>query len=411
MLWNKLIWLSQIASFALLSSFVLPVWAKSEEKMECYIHDMLCIPIPPKRTDYNKNELLLLLKKDVPSSLYQSLLVKYGLDELSETSLDSLGLDLRIADTKGQDPLELSKEINRVYEGLEATTNNIYKLEGAVTRLNKALLNEGGYPKSLTGARKALQYSQGAGVLIGMVDGPIDIRHSSLRGRVEQISLVGINKKSAANLLHGTGVAGVMVSNHAQIGIAPEASLFSVVAFEQNNKAEFSSSSALVAQAIDLAIKEKVDILNLSFSGGHDPLVEKIVKKAISAGIIVVASSGNDASDKPRYPAAIAGVIAVTAVDYLKRAYVKANTGKYIDVAAPGVGVLTIGPGERYRLSSGTSIAAANVSGSLALLLARYRKFDRDILSYTATDLGKPGRDTSFGDGLINILSALRSVL
>jgi subtilisin family serine protease len=411
MLWSKFIWLFQVATFALLSGFMVPAWGASEENMECYIEDMLCIPIPPKRTDYNKNELLLLLKKDVPESLYQSLLAKYGLDELRETSLDSLGLDLRVADTKGQDPLELSKKINRIYEELEAATNNIYKLEGNAGLLNKELLNDEGYPKSLTGARRALQYSQGAGVLIGMVDGPIDIRHSSLRGRIEQVSLVDMKKDSVANLLHGTAVAGVIISNHALIGIAPEARLFSVAAFEQRGNSSFSSSSALVAQAIDLAIKKKVDILNLSFSGGHDPLVEKMVKKAISSEIIVVASCGNDGSDEPRYPAAISGVVAVTAVDHLKRSYEKANTGKYIDVAAPGVGVLTTGPGERYRLSSGTSIAAANVSGSLALLLAKYKKLDRDVLSYTATDLGAPGRDVSFGDGLINIFRALKSML
>ncbi len=387
-----------------------PAWAKSEEKMECYIEGMLCIPVTPKRTDYNKNELLLLLQKDVSESFYKSLLLKYGLDELSETSLDSLGLDLKIANTKGQDPLELSKKINRIYEELEAATNNIYKLESNTSLLKEDLLDENGYPKSLTGAHKALQYSKGAGVLIGMIDGPIDTRHSSLRGRVEQVGLVDMSQRSVAGLLHGTAVAGVMISSHAQIGIAPEARLFSVAAFKQNSKTSFSSSSALVAQAIDYAIKKKVDVLNLSFSGGHDPLVERMIKKAISAGIIVVASCGNDASDKPRYPAAISGVLAVTAVDHLKRPYLKANKGKYIDVAAPGVGVLTTGPGERYRLSSGTSIAAANVSGSLALLLAKSRKLDRDVLSFTATDLGEPGRDTSFGDGLINILSALKSL-
>ena len=373
---------------------------------------MLCVPIPQRRTDYAKDELLLLLNKDVPESLYKSLLVKYGLDAVSETSLDSLGVDVKIANTKGQDPLDISKKINRIYEEIEAATNNTYKLEISETQL----LDEDDYPKSLTGAYRALRYSRGEGVLIGMIDGPVDSQHSSLINRVEQVDLVNmvqIKNRSKAKLAHGTAVAGVLISDNAQIGIAPAARLFSIVAFEHKrhkNIATFSSSSALIAQAIDHAINRKVDILNLSFSGGKDPLVRKMVQKAIDAGIIVVASCGNDASDKPRYPAAIPGVIAVTAVDHLKRSYTKANKGKYIDVAAPGVGVLTTGPGERYQLSSGTSLAAANVSGSMALLLAKKKNIDKDVLSYTATDLGVPGRDTSYGDGLINILSALKSI-
>ncbi len=414
MLRNKSTGLFQIASFVLFGFFIASSWGENlqtEEKMQCYIvGDMLCLPILPRRTDYNKDELLLLLDKNVPESLYKSLLIKYGLDEISETRLDSLSVDLKIANTNGQDPLDLSKKINRIYEDIEAATNNIYKLEINDTKL----LDKDDYPKSLTGAHRALQYSRGEGVLIGMIDGPVDSLHSSLRNRVQQVNLVNTVNRSVAKLAHGTAIAGVIISNNPQIGIAPSARLFSVVAFERKEhkgKVAFSSSSALIAQAIDLAIKRKVDILNLSFSGGKDAVVRKLVDKAIKAGIIVVASCGNDASTKPRYPAAIPGVIAVTAVDHLKRPYARANKGKHIDVAAPGVGVLTTGPGERYQLSSGTSLAAANVSGSLALLLAKKKNIDKDVLSLTATDLGAPGRDALFGDGLINVLSALKSII
>ena len=407
MLFNKARWLFLIAGFFLFGVFINPVWAKPNSNVECYIEGQLCIPVAPKRSDYNKDELLLMMGKGASKSLYTSILNKFGLGEKASLSLDSLGLDIKIAKTKGQDPLELSERINLIYESIEASTNNHYKLETTVSEL----IDKDDYPKSLTGAQQALQYSKGTGVLIGMVDGPVDISHSSFRGRVEQTSLVEVKSRSMANLLHGTAVAGVLMSDNAQIGIAPEARLLSVVAFEKTDKSSFSSNSALIAQAIDYAINKKVEVLNLSFSGGYDALVERVIKKAIAKGIIVVASCGNDASDKPRYPAAISGVIAVTAVDHLKNSYSKANRGEYIDVAAPGVGVLTTGPGERYLLSSGTSLAAANVSGSLALLIAKKKNIDRDLLSYTATDLGEPGRDASYGDGLINVLSALESII
>lgn len=384
-----------------------PEQQKQSPEMECYIEDLLCIPVPEKRTDYRKDELLLMLQEGVPDQLYQSLLQKYGLTEKSSTDIESFNLDLVVADTHGKDPLELSKKINQLYEELEAATNNIYQYEIA----GKPQLLEDKYPKSLTGADQALKYSKGGGVLIGMIDGPVDINHRSLKGRVQQETLVEYNNGSIAAFLHGTAVAGVLVSDNEQIGIAPAARLYTIAAFEADKNGHFSSSSALIAQAVDLAIQKKVDILNLSFSGGKDALVERVIKKALSAGIRVVAACGNNASDKPRYPAATPGVIAVTAVDYLKQSYKKANRGNYIDVAAPGVGVLTLGPGDRFQLSSGTSLAAANVSGSLALLMAKNKNINRDVLSSTATDLGDPGHDSLYGDGLINVMHAIKTVV
>ncbi len=387
-------------------SSALTIEKQENPQMECYIQDLLCLPIPEKRTDYNKKELLLLMGKEVPDSLYQSLLKKYGLTEKSITGVDSLKMNLVVANTHGKDPLELSKKINRLYEELEAATNNYYQYE--IADQENQILDE--YPKSLTGADQALQYSRGEDVLIGMIDGPVDTQHRSLKGKIEQHALVNYNPESIANLLHGTAIAGVLVSKKTQIGIAPSARVYSIAAFQSGHNNHFSSSSALIAQAIDLAIQKKVDILNLSFSGGKDKLVDRMIKKALTAGIRVVAACGNNASKKPRYPAAISDVLAVTAVDHLKRPYKNANTGKYIDVAAPGVGVLTTAPGDRYQLSSGTSLAAANVSGSLALLLAKKKNIGRDILNSTAVDLGAPGHDTRYGDGLINVLSAIREV-
>lgn len=388
---------------SILSASMSFAWA---QKMDCYIEETLCFPIPERRTDFVKDELLLLFDESFSDDQYQALLKKKGLDELDSSSVSSLKKNLIRVSTNGKDPLTLEKEINRVYYDVEAATNNIYQLGGMTTKSLAADL----YPKSLTGAKEALEFSRGKGVLIGMIDGPVDTTHPSFGGRVEQdMSLVGGNQRSLAKLLHGTTIAGVLASRHAAIGIAPEANIYSVVAFNRTDKS-FSSNSGLVAKAIDMAIKKKVDILNLSFAGGSDALVKKLIKKAIAKGIIVVASCGNDSSKKPYYPAAIEGVIAVTAVDSQKHVYGKANHGKYIDVAAPGVNILSTAPGSRYDLSTGTSFAAANVSGSLALLLAKKKRINRTLLLDTATDLGVAGKDEAFGYGLINVLQAFKAI-
>ena len=134
--------------------------------------------------------------------------------------------------------------------------------------------------------------------------------------------------------------------------------------------------------------------------------------EAVSRGIVVVASAGNNGPNaQPAYPAAIPGVIAVTAVDSQEGLFGQANRGDYIDLAAPGVGILTTAPRGAFQLSSGTSLATAHVSGVVALLLSANRHaFNPDILNRTALDLGKPGRDVDFGFGLINTEQALRSI-
>lgn len=379
-----------------------------EDVAECYWQDTLCFEIPKKRTDYNKNEILLLFKKEFPENLIKQVMKDHGLDFLSLSELQSLGLKLQLASTNGQDPLDIEKKINLVYEEIEAATNNYY-VTNALSAKGPGIV--GVYPKSLTGASRALALASGENILIGMIDGPVDINHKDLKDKVTQHSLVEFNPRSVAQMHHGTAIAGVLVASNDRIGIAPNAKLLSVSAFEYTEKDKARSSSAQIAQAIDYAINKKVDILNLSFSGGKDPLVQRMIRKAIGRGIVVVASTGNDNTEKPRYPAAYPSVIAVTAVDHFSERYKMANRGKHINLSAPGVGVMTIAPGDRYDFSTGTSIAAAHVSGSIALFMSKSEKLDRTLISETAKDLGKPGHDIDYGDGLLNIYGALESIV
>jgi len=84
------------------------------------------------------------------------------------------------------------------------------------------------------------------------------------------------------------------------------------------------------------------------------------------------------------------------------------DKGRFIDYAAPGVNILTIAPGGKYKLATGTSISSAHVSGVAALLLSRKgNKNINNVLKQTAIDLGKPGRDQEYGDGLISASRAL----
>ncbi len=120
------------------------------------------------------------------------------------------------------------------------------------------------------------------------------------------------------------------------------------------------------------AAKTGAQVMNLSFAGLADPEIERAVAAAYRKGIILVAAAGNAGpSSPPLYPAAYPEVIAVTASDGRRGIYSAANRGKYISVSARGVDVLAAHVKNTYGMESGTSFAAAEVSGIVASILEK----------------------------------------
>jgi subtilisin family serine protease len=139
-----------------------------------------------------------------------------------------------------------------------------------------------------------------------------------------------------------------------------------------------------------------------------------MLKALRGRGAVLIAAAGNAGpNSRPLYPAANPDVIAVTATDPEDMPFAQANRGPHIAVAAPGVNILAAAPNAGYQMQSGTSFAAAQVSGIAALLLERNPKLDaasiRSILMSTARDLGAPGHDDQFGSGLADALDAVLS--
>jgi subtilisin family serine protease len=150
----------------------------------------------------------------------------------------------------------------------------------------------------------------------------------------------------------------------------------------------------------------------MSFTGAPDEELHIMLKELRQRGAVLVAAAGNAGpQSKPLYPAAFPEVIAVTATDIDDRLFKMANRGTHIAVAAPGVDVLAAAPDGGYQMTTGTSFAAAQVSGVAALILDRNRKLDaaavRRILMATARDLGPAGHDDQFGSGLVDALGAV----
>ncbi len=270
------------------------------------------------------------------------------------------------------------------------------------------------YASVKLGLADAHVIARGRGVKVAVIDSGVDQSHPALADAISRsFNAAGDRGKEIGS--HGTAIAGILKAQGLLKGVAPAAELLAVRAFFSNGAGgEEQSSTAIIMRALDWAVRHEARIVNMSFAGPRDAAVEEAVSAARKRGVILVAAAGNGGPDAaPAYPAAYQDVIAVTATDTQDRLYGKANRGPYIDIAAPGVDIFVVAPARAYRHSSGTSLAAAHVSGIVALLLERDASLDgaevADILKQGAADLGKPGLDPDFGAGRVDTLKLLRS--
>jgi subtilisin family serine protease len=198
------------------------------------------------------------------------------------------------------------------------------------------------------------------------------------------------------------------------MGAAPKASILAIRAFgARNNSVEATSYS--INKGVDWALSRGARVINMSFTGPRDPAIERKLTQARAEGVVLIAAAGNAGpKSEPLYPAAYPNVIAVTATDSDDELYAGANRGKHIAFAAPGVDILLPAPDAAYQVKTGTSFAAAEVSGIAALLLERKSDLGHDgvrkVLIATARRLGPKGSERDFGAGLVDAYEAIRSI-
>jgi subtilisin family serine protease len=254
--------------------------------------------------------------------------------------------------------------------------------------------------------------ASGANVTIAVIDSGIDDRHPELMNSIAD-NFDALGSKEGPHV-HGTGIAGAIVSHARLMGSAPQARILGIRAFgTAANGAE--STTFVILKALNYAVLHGAQIINMSFAGPKDPLIERGIGATAARGVVMVAASGNaGARSPPLYPAANRNVIAVSATDANDRLFAASNRGGHIAVAAPGVDIFLPAPDEKYQMTSGTSFSAAYVSGLVALMLERNPALKpgdvRAILMKTARDLGSPGQDDQFGAGAADAFAAVSFV-
>ena len=265
------------------------------------------------------------------------------------------------------------------------------------------------------GAPSVWNVTRGAGVTVAVIDsgsGPHPDLDANLdAGRTMFGSIDSVGVMDIDNAGHGSHVAGIIaaVADNAigGSGVAPQSRILPIRVLD----AQGSGDSKDVSKAVRLAVDSGVKVINLSLGGATESTsLTAAIQYAVDRNVLVVAAAGNGAVDSPpKWPAASDLALAVSAVDRNNSVTSFDQRGDYIDLAAPGASILSTASND-YKIQSGTSMAAAFVTGAAALLFAAQPSITaaqvRDVLQRTATDIGAPGRDTTFGYGLINLVAA-----
>lgn len=258
--------------------------------------------------------------------------------------------------------------------------------------------------------------SKGEGIKVGIADTGIATQHGDLKSQIKKAKDFTRSRTGVEDVAgHGTHVAGTIAATedgNGIIGVAPKASLYIAKVLGDDG----SGSAESVAAGVNWLVQQKVDIISMSLGSPYNsPIIERAVLAAMQANVIVVAAAGNEGPrlDTVGYPGALPGVITVGAVNINLDISRFSSRGQTVDICAPGEEILSTYPPNSYAKLSGTSMATPFVSGVVALMLSKHRKFNsktplttqEEVLEHlrkTAIDVGPQGFDPSYGYGLID---------
>ncbi|HFC98326.1 MAG TPA: hypothetical protein ENJ40_07715 [Thermosulfurimonas dismutans] len=342
--------------------------------------------------------LVVFRKKDLSEERLKDLRRKYNLKELFNFSLRSLGVKVYLFRTTVpyRDIPELSRRLSREAGVFLSQPNFIfYTFSEPLFRHQVALRMF--HPERLH------RFLTGRGVRVAVVDTGVDFRHRDLEDRVV-LYLNFIPRERYRAEVHGTAVAGIIAASEngfGILGLAPEAEILALRACRELPGASPRGEcySTTLARALDRALTEKAQVINLSLGRkGADPLLARLLDRARSLGVLVVAPVGY--GKRPAFPASHPGVIAVGSLEARGTSRI---SGEAADLLAPAEKILTTVPGNRHNFLSGTSFSAAFVSGLLALAEEGYRdRIPEKLLPEKGKALPAPEWTKNLFAGLLN---------
>lgn len=261
----------------------------------------------------------------------------------------------------------------------------------------------------------------GAGVKVAVVDTGVDADNPQLKEALLPggEDFVGKTDGTKDTVGHGTEVAGIIAAREAPgtgfSGIAPKAKILPI-RYTGGDSGEAGTAADMI-KAIRYAVSKHVDIINISSDTAdkNSPAeLRAAVENAVQEGIIVVAAAGNDGKGgkyEKTYPAAYPGVVAVGASDRNNERAEFSQSGHFVDIAAPGVGMVSTVPNGGQCVVDGTSFSAPYVAGVLALMEEKYGDdwTNQEIIARLkqTADRPGPGHDAQLGWGVVDPVAAL----
>ena len=258
-------------------------------------------------------------------------------------------------------------------------------------------------------------------VSVAVIDSGVDIGHADLEKRIRAggynfyDKTIDVSDESS----HGTKVAGIIAAEYGNgiggTGVAGpyDVKILPLKVFGNGNK----TKTSIIVAAIDYAVSQKVDVINLSLGGDIASDIEnEAIQRAIAEGISVVAAAGNKAEEgnKPFYPASYDDVISVGAVDSLNRHVKTSNYNDKLTLVAPGESIYTTIPLNGSGTGEGTSFSSPIVAGAIAMYKSLRPETSpqamEKLLRASAMPLGNDGNSIYFGSGLL-YLKALENTL
>lgn len=327
---------------------------------------------------------------DVPLNLQPTiskLEKKYHLSQSAFWPIESLDLHCIVFTVENDTDIEsLLVEIRESGEVINVQKMNEFSVMANVAETNTPYndpqfnLQYGIYANAL---EKLHTESRGHKVRIGIVDTQIDWAHLDLAGQLNQEYRYVPSGDTEAASVHGTAIAGIISAkaNNKQglVGLAPDAKIYSYAACYRKGTQSARCNSFNLLQAIEQAIDDDVDILNLSLSGPYDPLLEQLLLIAQQKDMIIVAASAQRAENN--FPASMSGVIGVASNNFQFETL--SDLATYFDQELFSDWLLrneklSTQSGGGYQFFYGSSVAAASVSGFAALLKSQFP--ERDLI-------------------------------
>jgi membrane-anchored mycosin MYCP len=278
---------------------------------------------------------------------------------------------------------------------------------------------------------KVWPLSRGAGVTVAVLDTGVqanlpDLRAAVIPGGDTTSSHTNGMTDENGPLGHGTGLAAVIAGQGAGggvLGIAPAARILPVVVGNGYSELSGDMTTQTVAAGIRYAVAHGAGVINMSLgmpapsAGNCDPVLQDAVAYALEHNVVVVAAAGNTdiSGQTPEEPASCAGVLAVGAVGPTLKLWPDSNQQPYVSVSAPGSNIVALGRTGGNVIGSGTSFAAAFVSGAAALVRSRhpsmpwYQVVQRII--NTALPAGGSVPNDGYGYGILRIPGALNTAV